>query len=915
MNCQKIHRACDGWVISFWTGLLLVFFFSSVFSAPQVDGLFYMTGEDAIYTKIAEADGGRGEVWFYQDGDMLYFAVIVDPSVNDNVFDDKTATSGYVESVGWGDIIGHHQASDLIKSDNSEFIFWCEGYSCQWMQGLVYDDNGTWKSGVGDDSFGYGPGPDGLETASSTAWNFENSAWNWNPDNDTKFYKTCVSPYGSTPSPYDCGYDELFWDEIIDEVHYQWEWPLVYEMSFPHPCPGKPFNFQVVSAHNSPAKDNIPDIPVAFWDFGDAPDPDYPTLLASSGARHKIIVDGPYLGAKVDFEVDGQPNSTATGDDNNGDDEDGVTFTSALIPGSSATIDVQAQVTGTESAYLNGWIDFNQDGDWDDTGEQIVINAEFLTGTTTTGLSYTVPGGAAEGITYARFRFSTVSGLTPSGPADDGEVEDYLVEVGSATYGMIGDYVWWDKDGEGDQDEKDAGIEGVKLYLLNALGEKLDSTETNAVGWYLFTEDGSGNPLQAGSYIVDVYNRDDDLKNPDGCPVNEWMSLTTHYDPIHVTLGNGNPMVYLDADFGFNCCDGEIGDYTWWDNDKSGWPPDPNERPLPWVIVNLYKDITPGEDADPYDPDPNKWYHVATAQTDIQGYYCFTHCSAGHYKVVTDASGPSTPDDDIENIVDVTYLLPGSGGLLKSSNPAPVRLGMIVEGWWEGYDWELTDAPVRETRIPANGVNYDEDFPYDWDPIAINLVGFNAAPSELGIELTWQMGDIKTTAGFNIHRSEDARSFVKINSSLILISSVPNASYSYIDELDQGGTYYYKLEQVDIVGNSILHGPVSVTFSSDVETEKFVPEEFALLQNYPNPFNPTTTVTFDVPTESWVTMEIYSIQGRRIRTLVSESYTAGRHSVMWNGTDEFGQHVSSGAFVVRMTAGDFVDTIKMVLLR
>ena len=97
-------------------------------------------------------------------------------------------------------------------------------------------------------------------------------------------------------------------------------------------------------------------------DFGDAPDPTYPTLLASDGARH-VIVSGLYLGAGVDGDADGQPDATATGDDNDGnDDEDGVVFTSSLIPGYTASVDVTASAPGT----LNAWMDFNGDGDWAD---------------------------------------------------------------------------------------------------------------------------------------------------------------------------------------------------------------------------------------------------------------------------------------------------------------------------------------------------------------------------------------------------------------------------------------------------------------------------------------------------------------------------------------------------------------------
>ncbi|MDH7487797.1 MAG: GEVED domain-containing protein, partial [Anaerolineae bacterium] len=159
-------------------------------------------------------------------------------------------------------------------------------------------------------------------------------------------------------------------------------------------------------------------------DFGDAPDPTYPTLLASNGARH-VIVSGFYLGASVDADPDGQPNGTATGDDNDGnDDEDGVVFTTSLTPGTLAGVDVTASAPGV----LNAWMDFNGDGDWADAGEQIFVDVSLGAGLNS--LTFPVPPGAIPGTTFCRFRFSTVSGLSFDGLAPDGEVEDYMVTIG-----------------------------------------------------------------------------------------------------------------------------------------------------------------------------------------------------------------------------------------------------------------------------------------------------------------------------------------------------------------------------------------------------------------------------------------------------------------------------------------------------
>jgi hypothetical protein len=94
-----------------------------------------------------------------------------------------------------------------------------------------------------------------------------------------------------------------------------------------------------------------------------------------------------------------------------------------------------------------------------------------------------------------------------------------------------------------------------------------------------------------------------------------------------------------------------------------------------------------------------------------------------------------------------------------------------------------------------------------------------------------------------------------------------------------------------------------------------VPPAFALHANVPNPFNPITMISYDVPAGgARVSISIYDIAGRRVRTLLDEQRPAGVFSVQWNGEDDRGQRVASGVYFYRMRAGQFVDTKKMVLL-
>ena len=160
-----------------------------------------------------------------------------------------------------------------------------------------------------------------------------------------------------------------------------------------------------------------------LFDWGDAPDPTYPTLFMNDGARH-IIDYTLFLGNSIDPDPDGQPDPNALGDDIDGNgDEDGVLFPSSLIPGQSATVIVTASATG----FFNGWVDFDANGSWAETNEQIFSDYTLMPGSNI--LNFVIPQSAVPGFSFARFRFSSYQGLSYTGQAPDGEVEDYQVII------------------------------------------------------------------------------------------------------------------------------------------------------------------------------------------------------------------------------------------------------------------------------------------------------------------------------------------------------------------------------------------------------------------------------------------------------------------------------------------------------
>ena len=110
-------------------------------------------------------------------------------------------------------------------------------------------------------------------------------------------------------------------------------------------------------------------------------------------------------------------------------------------------------------------------------------------------------------------------------------------------------------------------------------------------------------------------------------------------------------------------------------------------------------------------------------------------------------------------------------------------------------------------------------------------------------------------------------------------------------------------------GGGIFQSSGLVTSISNSD-HKSTPSMFRLSQNYPNPFNPSTTISFTLPSRSFVTLKVFDIIGREIATIVSEELPAGNYSKQWNAAN-----MSSGIYFYRLEAGSFTETKKLVLLR
>ena len=135
-----------------------------------------------------------------------------------------------------------------------------------------------------------------------------------------------------------------------------------------------------------------------------------------------------------------------------------------------------------------------------------------------------------------------------------------------------------------------------------------------------------------------------------------------------------------------------------------------------------------------------------------------------------------------------------------------------------------------------------------------------------------------------------------------------------IGYIEAGGIPTFKLlrdgELIDFEGDIPVFENNGLYMVASLTEGISLPEAFSLDRAYPNPFNPTTTLSFALPTEAQVSLIIYNLQGRQVVSLIDGSMDAGYHTAMWNA-----DHHSSGVYFVKMIAGEYVNTQRLMLIK
>ncbi len=187
-------------------------------------------------------------------------------------------------------------------------------------------------------------------------------------------------------------------------------------------------------------------------------------------------------------------------------------------------------------------------------------------------------------------------------------------------------------------------------------------------------------------------------------------------------------------------------------------------------------------------------------------------------------------------------------------------------------------------------------------PLPVELTSFSAAVVKNQVKLSWSTATEKNNKGFEVERKQVNGNYEVIGFIHGAGTSTKTNSYSYVDSKVKSGNYTYRLKQLDFDGK--------FEYSKEINTEVSAPVEFALKQNYPNPFNPSTTISYQLPVSGKVIMKVYNALGIEVATLVNENKEAGSYNINFNASN-----LSSGVYIYKLSAGSFVSTKKMILLK
>ena len=193
--------------------------------------------------------------------------------------------------------------------------------------------------------------------------------------------------------------------------------------------------------------------------------------------------------------------------------------------------------------------------------------------------------------------------------------------------------------------------------------------------------------------------------------------------------------------------------------------------------------------------------------------------------------------------------------------------------------------------------------------LVLTLVGTNSNKSAIGARVTVEAGGItqirEVEGGANTSQNS-----LPVEFGLGQAQQVDQITIRWPSGLEEFTTRAIAVDQFLTLEEGTLH-----TVGVAEAPNSGIPKEFVLFQNYPNPFNPVTTFQYQLPKTEHVLLTIYNIRGQKVQTLVNEVKQPGSYKIEWNGKNSYSLEVGTGLYVVRMEAGEFIESKKILLMK
>ena len=346
------------------------------------------------------------------------------------------------------------------------------------------------------------------------------------------------------------------------------------------------------------------------------------------------------------------------------------------------------------------------------------------------------------------------------------------------------------------------------------------------------------------------------------------------------------------------------------DGTDAGWPYDPNWRNLTLARMDVPSplEFTLGGEYDAGTQSGSAEVEVTvetavspTADYRIVWVIAENEVSGGHNSCVRDMI-PDQNGTPVTIVEGNTYTFEIDFDVPPGSVPENCYLAVFIQDWGT---WEVLQA--------------EKEFIPDLEPLATAAAGVSSSSLDFGEVEVGQSADLPLT-------------ITSIGDIPLVISDISTNNICFTTDWDESDTLLLVGEELDIsvtfspiaaatfsralsiesngeLVTVTLHG-IGVTAAVNPDLSAGIPESFALHAPYPNPFNPETTVAFDVPTTSDVTVQVYDVLGRQVTTLTEGRIGAGAYRVTWNATDQ-----TSGVYFVQMDANGQVFTQKCLLVR